>query len=220
MHRTILSLGVLLLVFSSCSESPRIDDALRDAHPGNHQKDLLVQMPSHPLVESARKQIGVVTQYDIGYYSGGYPPEGRGACTDVIAQALKDNGYDLKAKIDADMAKYPERYPSEWDPNINFRRVRNVRIFLDHYAQKLPTCITPECFDQSDWRAGDIVTFDQIPGSLWHIAIVSNKFRTSSAQDISQWPLLIHNHGTGVVENDMLLSWPAPITGHYRMREL
>ncbi|MDH3324783.1 MAG: DUF1287 domain-containing protein [Candidatus Peregrinibacteria bacterium] len=175
-------------------------------------------LQTHPLVESAKKQIGVVAKYDTGYYAGGYPPEDRGACTDVITRALLDNNYNLKEKIDKDMKQNPERYPTEFDSNINFRRVRNVKIFLDHYAQKLPTCIdAPECFNEELWQPGDIVTYDQIPGSLWHIAIISNKATEKKSSTI---PFLIHNYGRGTLENNMLLNWPSPITGHYRINEI
>ncbi len=168
-------------------------------------------LENHFLVNSARKQIGVVVKYDTGYYKGGYPPSDRGACTDVIEQSLRDNGYDLKAKIDEDMRKYPKRYSHLSDPNINFRRVRNVKIFFDYYAENLSTCIEMNCFEEGIWQAGDIVTFDQIPGSLWHIAIVSDMVRNDGV------PFLIHNYGGGVVEDDMLLRWFAKVTGHYRV---
>jgi len=170
---------------------------------------------SNPLVEAARAQIGVVTAYDTSYYQGGYPPENRGACTDVIARAFLTNNYDLKAAIDQDVLAHPARYPDGGDSNIDFRRVRNVQIFLENYAEKLPTCITADCFNSADWQPGDIVTFDQIPNSLWHIAIISDKTKKIDGLEI---PLLIHNYGNGVVEDNRLLDWPAPITGHYRMQ--
>ncbi|MFH1621031.1 MAG: DUF1287 domain-containing protein [Patescibacteria group bacterium] len=175
---------------------------------------------STPFVDSARKQIGVVTRYDTGYYQGAYPPSGSGACTDVIEVALRENGYDLKAKIDQDMEKYPERYPQPSDPNINFRHVVNVKTFLDRNAEKLSTCTTGDCFKQSLWQPGDIVTFDQIPGSLWHIAIVSNKTKRDAKNAAVKIQFLIHNYGRGVVEDDYLLDWPAPISGHYRIKEV
>jgi uncharacterized protein len=164
---------------------------------------------THPIVAAARDQIGVVTKYDTGYYSGGYPPADSGACTDVIENALRVNGYDLKGAIDLDMQSYPERYSHESDPNINYRRVRNVKVFLDYYAENL----TIETDDQSigEWLPGDIVTYDQIPGSLWHIAIISDEKNSDGV------PFLIHNYSKGVVEDDKLLMWPAPITGHYRL---
>lgn len=158
----------------------------------------------HPLVESARNQIGIVTKYDNQYYNGGYPPEGRGACTDVIERALMDQGYDLKNKIDKDMLNFPEEYPYKSDPNINYRRVVNLKIFFDRYFEKIDL--------EQDWQPGDIVTYDQIPGGLWHIAILSDKKNKDGI------PLLIHNYGRGVIEDDFLFKWPAAITGHYRLR--
>lgn len=162
------------------------------------------EINTHPLVESARNQIGIVTKYDNQYYNGGYPPEGRGACTDVIERALMDQGYDLKNKIDKDMLNFPEEYPCKSDPNINYRRVVNLKIFLDRYFEKIDL--------EQDWQPGDIVTYDQIPGGLWHIAILSDKKNKDGI------PLLIHNYGRGVIEDDFLFKWPAAITGHYRLR--
>lgn len=162
------------------------------------------EINTHPLVESARNQIGIVTKYDNQYYNGGYPPEGRGACTDVIERALMDQGYDLKNKIDKDMLNFPEEYPYKSDPNINYRRVVNLKIFLDRYFEKIDL--------EQDWQPGDIVTYDQIPGGLWHIAILSDKKNKDGI------PLLIHNYGRGVIEDDFLFKWPAAITGHYRLR--
>jgi hypothetical protein len=174
---------------------------------------------THPLAAAARIQIGTVTEYDTGYYKGGYPPEGRGACSDLVERALYSNGYDLKKNIDTDMKKNPRLYPGTPDPNINFRRVVNVKIFLDRFAEKLPVCVTDECFKKGVWQPGDIVTYDQIPGSLWHIAVVSDSSRPLRENSSIRVPLLIHNYGKGAVEDDLLLHWPAPISGHYRFKE-
>lgn len=200
---TKITLIITLLFLIGCN---------KDQNDINIPKDTFVNNTNtHPLVMAARNQIGVVTNYDTNYYLGGYPPENSGACTDVIGQALLKNGYDLKAKIDKDMTKYPERYPTTNDPNINFRRVANIKIFLDNYAMKLST--KTDTKNLIEWQGGDIVTYDQIPGSLWHIAIVSDKKNNEGV------PLLIHNYGIGVIENDYLTKWPAPITGHYRLQE-
>ena len=48
-------------------------------------------------------------------------------------------------------------------------------------------------------------------GGLWHIVIISDK------KDINGIPFLIHNHGFGTTENNLLLKWPAKISGHYRI---
>jgi len=201
--KTTLLATLIIITFSSCVVSSDIS-----------------YTKTHPLVESGRSLIGVVTKYDSGYYEGGYPPEDSGACSDVIERTLRNNNYDLKTKIDADMKSYPSRYFSDYDSNINFRRVRNIKIFLDNHAISFPTCTDSSCFNDSDWQAGDIVTFDQIPENLWHIAIVSNKTKTLKDDELIKIPYLIHNHGGGVEEDNMLLTWPAPISGHYRISEI
>lgn len=102
-------------------------------------------------------------------------------------------------------------------PNINFRRVRNIKIFFDFYAQSLPICTTEECFSQGLWQPGDIVPFDKLPGGLWHIAIISNRYKIISSKEKIGVPLLIHNGDREVKESNRLLGWAAPITGHYRI---
>lgn len=224
--KKVLFSGLVVLAFSGCvekysidSESPIVDGVSESVDEKEVVDSGIVFLNDHFLSESARKQIGIVTKYDSDYYQGGYPPKDRGACTDVIERALRENGYDLKAKIDKDMMENPGRYSESSDPNIHFRRVKNVKIFFDYHAEKLPICVRDECFKKRDWKPGDIVTFDQIPGSLWHIAIVSNKMKKRGDDDLVLVPFLIHNYGSGVVEDDMLLSWPSEITGHYRIHE-
>jgi len=165
------------------------------------------------ILEGARAQIGIVTEYDTSYYQDAYPPENSGVCADVIWRALEKAGYDFKDIIDEDMALYPEDYIQDPvpDTNINFRRVRNIKVFLDKYAENLTTEVIPwDKENLSEWQGGDIVSFDQIEGGLWHIAIVSDERRDDGV------PLIIHNYGHGVKEDDYLLNWPTEITGHYR----
>jgi len=165
------------------------------------------------ILEGARVQIGVVTEYETGYYTDAYPPENSGVCSDVIWRALESTGYDLKEMIDADMAAYPDDYLSDPTPdqNINFRRVRNIGVFLAKYAKSLTTEVVPwDAENLSEWQGGDIVAYDQIEGGLWHIAIVSDKRNDDGT------PLIIHNYGYGVKEDNYLLNWPTEITGHYR----
>jgi hypothetical protein len=52
------------------------------------------------IVNGARQEVEKGTVYDGSYFQGGYPPEGRGACTDVIWRAFKTAGYDLKKMVD------------------------------------------------------------------------------------------------------------------------
>lgn len=211
--------AILISLFCACQTeiSPqKTPEKIGSESPlDNHSVNL---GPKHPLVDAARKQIGVVIEYDGTYFNGGYPPNDRGVCTDVIERALRANGYLLKDAIDNDFKNHPNRYPGPFDGNMNFRRVRNLRIFFDYYAEKLSICTSDSCFKNGLWKAGDIVTYDQIPGSLWHIAIISNKYELNS-QGV-KIPYIIHNGGSGTREEARLLQWPAPINGHYRINQL
>lgn len=148
--------------------------------------------------------IATAPVYESRYYEGGYPDDGYGVCTDVIWSALSAAGYDLKAMIDSDIAEYPEAYPEieTPDPNIDFRRVKNLKIFFERYAESL----TVKLWDPRKWQAGDIVVF-----SPSHIAICSDK------RDMWGIPYLIH-HGNpedGACEaNDIRRM---KIVGHYRL---
>ncbi len=176
------------------------------------------QVPDHStnfgkeVVVAARAQIGVVTSYSGGYHSGGYPPEDTGVCSDTVVRALESAGYPLKDLLDADVIRNPEGYPNLGDSNINFRRVVNLQEYFGRYAESLGVEVLPGDTDNlQTWQAGDIVTYDQIPGGLWHTAIVSNKRRRDGV------PYIIHNYGRGTREVDTLLDWPTEITGHYRL---
>ncbi len=152
---------------------------------------------------SARAYIGTAPVYRSAYYVGGYPPEGEGVCTDVIWRALAGAGYDLKALVDADIAAAPEAYPAVKtpDPNIDFRRVRNLRVYFERHLESLTTDVG----DVAAWQPGDIAVFEG------HIGIVSDK------RDFFGHAWLIH-HGSGTgAEEDALEH--GVLIGHYRWRE-
>ena len=140
--------------------------------------------------------------YDVTYFKGGYPPDDIGVCTDVVWRAFKNAGYCLKDMIDNDIARNPDKYPAakEPDPNIDFRRVRNLEIFFDLYAQTLTTDIN----DISQWQPGDIVIFEDME----HIGIISDR-RNSKGQ-----AFVIHNTDQSEREQDYLEI--RQVTGHYR----
>lgn len=167
-------------------------------------------IPVHPLEKSAMDQIGVVTEYDLsnGYYAGGDPPAHTGVCSDVVIRALKNQGYDLQEKIFEDIKNFPDLYPDTPDRNINHRRVKNMKIFFDRYFFSLPVEVNDSTLD--NWQAGDIVTYKQIPGRLWHIGIVSGQ------TDKNGIPLLIDNHGYGTNIRIRITDWQSEISGHYR----
>ncbi len=147
-------------------------------------------------------------KYKSAYYAGGYPPDSEGVCTDVIWRAFKNAGYNLKDMIDLDIKNNPNDYPGldgVPDSNIDFRRVRNLKVFFDKYA----TSLTLDLKQISAWQPGDIVIFGS---SYTHIGIISNKRNKDGI------PYLIHNAGQFNREEDALEKWnkKSGIVGHYR----
>lgn len=163
------------------------------------------------IVQGARAEVSRHPSYRSAYYQGGYPPADEGVCTDVVWRALKDAGYNLKEMVDRDIASNMTAYPrvqGKRDPNIDFRRVPNLTSFFNRHAIKLTTDIKPgDAENLKLWQGGDIVVFGK---PMPHIGIVSDKRRRDRV------PLLIHNGGPHLMEGDYLLSWPSPITAHFR----
>jgi len=163
------------------------------------------------IVAGARQEVEQGTLYDSSYYQGGFPPEGRGACTDVVWRGFQAAGLDLKQMVDSDIRNQPQLYGATGtnpDPNIDFRRVSNLQIFFQQYAQQLTTVMIPgNAENLSNWQAGDIVIFG---APLEHIGIISDKRSRNGV------PLLIHNAGPRASEGQYILNWPSPLTHHYR----
>jgi uncharacterized protein YijF (DUF1287 family) len=162
------------------------------------------------IVEGARKDAANKPVYTDKYYRGGYPPDNEGVCTDVIWRAFKNAGYNLKDMVDKDIREHKGSYPAvngRPDPNIDFRRVRNLYVFFKKYATSLTLELKPYDIENlSQWQGGDIVTFSN-PG---HIAIISDRRRNDGI------PYIIHNAGPYTREGDDLLYWMSSITGHFR----
>ncbi|MDR2032992.1 MAG: DUF1287 domain-containing protein [Azoarcus sp.] len=161
------------------------------------------------LVEAARAQIGVTRIYDGSYQSiasaNGDVDMARGVCSDVVIRAYRRAfRHDLQTAVHQDMKKAFPAYPKLWglkapDPNIDHRRVPNLRVFFARRGAEL---------QGKDFQPGDLVT-QTVAGRLPHIAIVSDK-RSENGERY----LLIHNIGAGVREEDSLEDFP--VTGHYR----
>lgn len=146
--------------------------------------------------------------YKSAYYSGGYPPDNEGVCTDVIWRALKNAGYSLKDMVDEDIKNNIDRYPrvdGKPDSNIDFRRVPNLKVYFERNQINLTTDLSKT----EEWQPGDIVVF----GSS-HIGIISDKRNKKGI------PYLLHNGGQPLREEDILEVYNIyePITGHYRMK--
>lgn len=150
---------------------------------------------------TARAYIATKPSYQSQYFAGGYPTDGTGVCTDVIWQALMGAGIDLKALVDADVAQNPELYPdmTKPDPNIDFRRVKNLNVFFERHA----TSLTCDLSKPEEFQPGDIIVIDPS-----HIAICSDKRNRRGV------PYIIHHSPLGAVEADELYLYE--ITAHYR----
>lgn len=155
------------------------------------------------ILNSAREYVSRRPKYKSKYYSSGYPDDNYGVCTDVIAFALKSAGYDLMELLSADVEKNPAVYGIEKpDKSIDFRRVKNLRVYFERTAVSL-TC---DVSDISEWQGGDIVVFKK------HIGIVSDKRNKNGV------PFVIH-HASPLqryYEED-ILERRNDITGHYRI---
>ena len=104
--------------------------------------------------------------------------------------------------VDQDIRENRSKYNIKTvDKNIDFRRVRNLKIYFDNYAISLSTSLD----DISDWQGGDIVIFPS------HIGIVSDKRNKDGV------PFLIHhaNPYQRYYEEDVLKMYK--IEGHYRI---
>ncbi len=155
------------------------------------------------LMLGARAYVETKPVYKSAYYIGGYPPEGEGVCTDVIWKAFEAAGYDLKAMVDQDIREHGALYfggGGEPDPHIDFRRVKNLKLFLERYALSLAT--DPDQI--KEWQPGDIVVY-----GISHIAVVSDK------RDRNGYPYIIHHGGRPNREEAALMLHA--ISGHYRI---
>ena len=157
------------------------------------------------ILNSALAYVSTHPKYKSRYYKTGYPDDGYGVCTDVAAYALKNAGYDLQALVDADIWEHPEEYGiAVPDKNIDFRRVRNLKVFFFRNAIKLTTNVS----ETEQWQGGDIVIFER------HIGIVSDRRNKNGV------PYVIHHNDPWqtAYEQD-ILEKRTDIVGHYRISE-
>lgn len=155
------------------------------------------------ILDNVRKYIATKPKYKSGYYSGGYPNDGYGVCTDVVVNGLLGAGYDLRELVNEHILNNKELYDiDKADKNIDFRRVKNLIVYFDNTAIKLTTDINKI----EEWQGGDIVVFEK------HIGIVSDKRNRKGI------PFLIHHANPYQVhyEEDVLVDRD-DIIGHYRI---
>ena len=157
------------------------------------------------ILNNVRTYIAKKPKYKSKYYETGYPDDEYGVCTDVVANGLKDAGYDLKELVNEDIINNKEKYNIEViDKNIDFRRVRNLDVYLKNNSISL----TKDLSQIEEWQGGDIIVFKD------HIGIISDKRNKKGI------PFLIHHANPIQVnyEEDVLeLYGQDDIIGHYRI---
>jgi len=155
------------------------------------------------ILQNVRNYIATEPKYKSQYYAGGYPDDGYGVCTDVVAQGLLHAGYDLMELVQADILAHADMYDIEKaDPNIDFRRVRNLIVYFRNNAIELTTDI----FQIKEWQGGDIIVFEK------HIGIVSDKRNKNGV------PFLIHHANPYQMHyEEDVLEHREDIVGHFRI---
>ena len=154
------------------------------------------------ILQNTKAYLSTKPKYKSKYYSTGYPDDEYGVCTDVVAFALLNAGYDIKNLLYEDVLANQEAYNiTNIDKNIDFRRVKNLQVYLARNAISLPTDFS----DLSAWQGGDIVVFER------HIGIVSDK------RNYKGIPFLLHHANPYQIryEEDVLEKYT--IVGHYRI---
>ena len=157
------------------------------------------------ILQGVREYIATQPKYQSRYYASGYPDDGYGVCTDVVAYGLRNAGYDLQLLVDQDIRSHPEDYNIQTpDQNIDFRRVRNLKVYFAHTAIPLTTDI----YDIDQWQGGDIVIFEN------HIGVVSDHRN-------NQGVAYVIHHATPWQESyeQDILEHRDDIVGHYRISE-
>ena len=155
------------------------------------------------ILNNVRNYIKTNPKYKSKYYATGYPNDEYGVCTDVVAFGLKGAGYDLMNLVNEHIKSNRNLYDIDViDKNIDFRRVQNLKVYLDNNT----IVLTNDINKLKEWQGGDIVVFKN------HIGIVSDK---RNKKGIS---FIIHhaNPYQRYYEED-ILEYRNDIIGHYRI---
>ena len=152
---------------------------------------------------SAKEYVSTKPKYKSAYYASGYPDDGYGVCTDVVAFALRGAGYDLMYLLNEDVLAHRDEYHiSTPDKNIDFRRVSNLKRYFERHAVSLTTDVS----DIEEWQGGDIVVFDG------HIGIISDR------RNIHGVPYVIHHARPFQINyEEDILEMHRDILGHFRI---
>lgn len=155
------------------------------------------------ILNNVREYVKTKPKYKSKYYSTGYSNDEYGVCSDVVAFGLLNAGYNLMELVNEDIINNKDQYNIEVvDKNIDFRRVRNLKIYFERNSINLTTNIN----DISSWQGGDIVVFKN------HIGIVSDKRNRKGISFI-----IHHANPYQIYYEEDILEHRNDIVGHYRI---
>jgi uncharacterized protein YijF (DUF1287 family) len=183
----------------------------------NDQKDILLGAKKQ--VDIGAKNIFIQGSNQSNYYNGGDPPPELAICTDIIARAFREAGFNLRDLVNEDIIKNFNSYPLRqiWgqnvaDPNIDYRRIQNMEIFFKRNANVLFTNFNSSDYENLEtWLPGDVVFFDMDKdGYSDNAGILSDKTTRIGVLKV------IYNYiDPGyTIEKDIL--GKVKITGHFR----
>ena len=155
------------------------------------------------VLDGVKNYVARNPKYKSKYYETGYPSDEYGVCTDVVAFGLNNAGYDLMTLVNEDIKNNIDRYNIEViDKNIDFRRVKNLKIYFEGNAISLTTDVSKI----EEWQGGDIIIFEN------HIGVISDSRNKNGV------PFVIHhaNPFQKYYEED-ILETRNDIVGHYRI---
>ena len=155
------------------------------------------------VLDGVKNYVARNPKYKSKYYETGYPNDEYGVCTDVVAFGLNNAGYDLMKLVNEDIKNTIDSYNIEViDKNIDFRRVKNLKIYFERNAISLTTDVSKI----EEWQGGDIIIFEN------HIGVISDSRNKNGV------PFVIHhaNPFQKYYEED-ILETRNDIVGHYRI---
>ena len=155
------------------------------------------------VLDGVKNYVARNPKYKSKYYETGYPNDEYGVCTDVVAFGLNNAGYDLMTLVNEDIKNNIDSYNIEViDKNIDFRRVKNLKVYFERNTISLTTDVSKI----EEWQGGDIVIFQN------HIGVISDIRNKNGV------PFVIHhaNPFQKYYEED-ILETRNDIVGHYRI---
>lgn len=212
MKKYVILFGLILIILSGCSKELNIGEANNVPltlsmidYRSSVDKDGDGLDDATDVVKTVRAYVATDPIYMSKYYAGGYPDDGYGVCTDVVAIGCRGAGYDLRYLVDAHIRANRELYDIEYvDNNIDFRRVQNLLVYFRCNHIELTTDPTKV----EEWKPGDIVVFDG------HVGIVSDK------RTLQGVPLVIHHTEIDPhIREENLIETRTDIVAHFRLSE-